>query len=437
MLFLEKEKLKHYIKAQVPIEWKQRDFVADVKEYINSPIHQVYLVSGLRGVGKTTGILQAIKDEDAVYIMVQLDEAETAQDYRTKLKACEAKVIVIDEYSWIQDRELLDGLLYTLVQNGKRVIITGNESVTLNYLKYGNLIHRVIIQQVTYFSYQEYCRLNEKKLNVRSCEEYLEKGGLFTRDMLDSYSAVSDYIKTAIIDNLVSYCKGGFCAENITAIVYTILYKAICDSVPKTFPIYKGDYLSLVDFLELFHVSTSYCVEASDFDEIVTILENIGVIVKVQNYRIKKECRTYIANPSMIYQLIKCIYKLDSLDKGLLGYIFESSCVCDLNLKKTMEQKIYYIEGRKGENGLEINFMLIDRSYSHNQSTWLFQCDFSENTVLHKTASLVSDTLENLIPDNEIWGRYVWYIGENKWEKVNGREVMYVRGCRECDYADF
>ena len=73
-------------------------------------------------------------------------------------KVAEGKIIVLDEYTWIANRKEseLDGFLYTLVSHGKRVIITGTESLSLEALKAGPLIHRAITLHTTHMSFSEY-----------------------------------------------------------------------------------------------------------------------------------------------------------------------------------------------------------------------------------------------------------------------------------------
>ena len=435
MLLIMQKDLDNYIQETISESWKMRDFVCDVQKYINSKSQKVFVVSGLRGVGKTVGLLQAIKGKDAVYLSAQALEVETSQDYIALLKTITSSIVVIDEYSWISDREELDKYLFILVQNGKRVIITGTESVTLEYLKYGALIHRTEVKHVTYFSYEEFCRVNSEKPSLQVCEKYLREGGLFKDYTINTYSSMKQYVKTAIIDNLVAYCSTQLDRSVITVIVYTILYKAVCDSTVKSVPVLKGDWLSLVDFLDLMEADVDLAIEASDFNEIATILETIGVVVKVQNYRIRSEYRTYIVNPSITYQLIKCIYKLDTVDRGLMGYVFESSCVCALYFSKQTEHQLYYAEGRKSGIDFEIDVAIIDNSYSHNRAVWLFECKLSENTVLPARASLVSDTVDSLFADNEIQGRYVVYNGVDREEIVNGKPVIYTNTLDCCHYT--
>lgn len=427
MLVVKRGELNSYVSSNVSAEWERRNFVKKVDRYMESSINKVLVISGLRGVGKTVGLLQAIQDQDAVYITAQQKEQETIDDYFMLLQNSDAKIIVIDEYSWIKDREKLDGFLFTLVQQGKRVIITGTESIILTYLNYGDLIHRLDIEHVTYFSYEEYCNLHSYEISLRSCESYLKQGGLFESYVINNYNSMSNYVKTAIIDNLVAYCGERLDRDVITTIVYTILYKAVCDSTIRNVPVLRNDYLSLVDFLELMNANVSYPIETFDFDEIASTLEAAGIIVRIQNYRVKKEYRTYVTNPSITYQLIKCIYKLSEVDRNLMGYMFESSCVNALYFSQEFGHKLYYAEGRKSGIDFELDLIDIDESCSHNKAVHLFECKLSENTRLPERASLVNPILENLFADCEIQGRYVVYNGEHKEEYINGYRVVYDR----------
>ena len=109
------------------LSWKERDFVAISQEFIRSKINKVLIVSGLRGTGKTTGMLQLVRKNDGLYLSSERGESETAQDYIDLIKNSPQKVIAIDEYTWIKDRErlCLDSIISSCVQYGKRIILTG------------------------------------------------------------------------------------------------------------------------------------------------------------------------------------------------------------------------------------------------------------------------------------------------------------------------
>jgi len=56
--------LKTYINNFTSGIYEKRDFVNSISEYLQSPIanRRIMGISGLRGTGKTVGILQVIKD---------------------------------------------------------------------------------------------------------------------------------------------------------------------------------------------------------------------------------------------------------------------------------------------------------------------------------------------------------------------------------------
>jgi predicted AAA+ superfamily ATPase len=107
------KELDHYKNADLRIQktWNKRDFVTVVKNYLDSTTEKVLAILGLRGTGKTVGILQAAEPFDICYIIAQEEEKETGPDYINILKNINQKYIVIDEYSWIKDRDRLDRLL--------------------------------------------------------------------------------------------------------------------------------------------------------------------------------------------------------------------------------------------------------------------------------------------------------------------------------------
>lgn len=425
MLYFKNDELTKYVKSNVSMNWNRRDFLTEVERYMESKLQKVLLISGLRGVGKTVGLLQAVYKKDAIYITAQKGEVETADDYLRILRNTDTSVIVLDEYSWIKNREDLDAYLFTMVQNGKRVIVTGTESIIIENLRYGELIHRTLTLHVTYFSFSEYCRLNNLEMTLNNCESYLKVGGLFEGYVLDTYGSMFSYIKSAVINNLVVYCGKRLDQGIISAIVYTILYKAVCPSTVGNIPVYHGDVLSLGEFLDLASVDAVSPISEVDFDEISTILAQTGIIAKIQNYRVRSEYRTYVMNPSITYQLIRCIYNVATVDRTLMGYMFESACMCLIDSSKLYGHKVYYLEGRRAGIDFEVDAVVIDESYSHNRSAWLFESKLSENTKLPEKASLVSNIVSNLFADFNILGRYVIYNGANKVELINGAEVIY------------
>lgn len=61
--------------------WNERDFVKCVKNYINSSTEKILAVSGLRGTGKTVGILQAINGNNVAYLLSQKGDSKKGNSY--------------------------------------------------------------------------------------------------------------------------------------------------------------------------------------------------------------------------------------------------------------------------------------------------------------------------------------------------------------------
>ena len=91
----------------ISMDWKERDFVSQIKDYIDSSLKKVLLISGLRGTGKTVGLLQAMEHNNALYILPTADrrnEFSNAKEIIDCIADSTENVIMIDEYSWIVDR---------------------------------------------------------------------------------------------------------------------------------------------------------------------------------------------------------------------------------------------------------------------------------------------------------------------------------------------
>ena len=110
MLVYEGQDLEQYKRDNLGIEdyWNERNFVKYVSNYSKLKTEKVLAVGGLRGTGKTVGILQALPSDDTCYILCQKDEPSIGADYIQSLKHSDKKNIIIDEYTWIKDRRPLE-----------------------------------------------------------------------------------------------------------------------------------------------------------------------------------------------------------------------------------------------------------------------------------------------------------------------------------------
>lgn len=336
MLIYTGEELEKYKYENLAFQdiWAKRNFVAGVEDYLYSSVEKILGISGLPGTGKLTGVLQATKDLDVCYIYVQQDEDCVGTDYIEVLKTINQKYIIIEEYSRIKERKRLDYYLLTAVQNGKRIVITGTETVTIEFLKYGALMHRVRILNTNKFLYEEFLKITNKKNSSVSCKEFLKSGGLLEEYAIADYNSMKRYIEMAIVDNMRDYFEGSISREKVQVIVYSVLYKAICPSNLYDIPV-LGEYdITLEAFMSIMCVRTDVEIKAFELERCEQIFEHIGLIVKVPKYTnasgeedvCERVFKYYIVNPSLTYRLFVSVYDMDNIEKNILEYLYES-CV--------------------------------------------------------------------------------------------------------------
>ena len=319
----------------------------------------------------------------------------------------------------------MDFFLYTLVQNGKRIAITGTESITLDFLNYGNLIHRVDMIHVNLFTYEEFCRLYDKEPTKESCKEYLMFGGVFKEYAITNYNSMKNYIKTAIIDNLVGYMNGALNEEKATALVYSVLYKAICPSNLKAVPTLKQNRLTVENFLEEFGIHPQVSFSEWELKNVTDILRQIGVVIELKNYdeRSEKKYQYYITNPSLTCQLILNAYKLPELTNDILGHVFEASVICHLEYHRFSEHTLCFLDTIL-ENGAnkELDAVILTEK---QERVYLIECKYREDDTLSRKATILDDNLEDVFPDSIIDGRYVIYNGNPVVHELGNKQVIF------------
>lgn len=413
--------------------WEKRDFVNYVTNYFLGGNNKILAISGLRGTGKTTGILQAAENLDCIYITSQINESETGNDYIELLKNTEKKYVIIDEYSWINERDELDKYLATAVENGKRIVITGTGSITLDFLNYGNLIHRVDVKHVTLFTYEEYCRIFHKTTSKQTCDEYLVFGGLFKPYQIRNFDSMQEYIKTAIIDNLTGYMNHTLSESRAKQIIYTILYKAICSSTANKYKQLHEKHTPITDYFDLFKIERNLNYPEDEFNRDIRrcseILEEAGVIVKIKNIVDKdnESCKelqvnwdkitsfkTYIVNPSLTCQLIKAIYDIDEIPPYLLGSVLEASAISYLSSFKLADDKLYFYESdNKNGTRTELDALIVQGDAEDH--LYLFECKREAIPTVKEDHTISSISLNEFLrlrfPNAEIDGRFVIYNG--------------------------
>lgn len=404
----------------------ERDFVNDIRDCcFGSRMPYVYIVCGFRATGKTFGLLQAVSNtDDTVYIRAQRDETQTGRDYIEFLRNVEEKNIIIDEYTWIKDIRDLSYYLWTLVENGKRIAITGTHSLALDYLEDGILIHRAIRINVNMFSYEEFCRIYQKGYSKENCMEFLKTGGIFKNHALKNFQNVRNYIDDAVIDDLARFIN--LPVDEARAIVYDIMYLAVCDSneTKINYPQMRNRNETYRKMLAAFNINSQIKINPVKLRNAADVLEHARFIVKSYNFHNENEFRLHLVNPSLAYQMITAVFDEASADEKL-GKAFEAYMVAFMSDCVRETDVIWYMDMGWRNGNPELELVIIN---SDNHKAYLFDSKLREAASLPERSSLVSDELENAMKCLEVGGRYV--ICNTKKEKCgirNGKKVIFTR----------
>ncbi|MGN0347891.1 MAG: AAA family ATPase [Lachnospiraceae bacterium] len=430
MLIYKDENLEKYKKENLNINpnWNRRNFVNCVCDYANSSTEKILAIGGLRGTGKTVGILQALEHHDILYLSSQEGESETAEDYINLLRDTDKKTIVIDEYSWIKDREKLDKYLLTSVQNHKRIVLTATESISLEFLNYGKLNHRVNTIHTTMFTYEEYLRLYNKEHSKANCKNFLMTGGLFEEYVVINFDSARQYIDDAIVSNLAGYLKNEMNFDVAKTLTYSVLYKAICPSNLSEVPTLRKNHTTLENFLEQMGINTDYIPEEKDILRVADVFKQAGIIERIPNFDKNSELKEqyYIVNPSLTCQLIKETYGLADIENSILGHVFESTVAIQLSANMLSDHVIYFYNNGSEKNNpdnIGLDIVITDKE---QEFAYLFECKYKQSDTISSDKTLRSGFLEeHEFKDIDILGRYVVYNGKPSVQEYEVGTVIF------------
>ncbi|HBM98587.1 MAG TPA: hypothetical protein DD413_04105 [Ruminococcus sp.] len=408
----------------------ERDFVDSIRKYcFGSKIQRVYVVCGLRATGKTFGLFQAVEDfNDTIYIRAQLDESQTGRDYIEYLRNVKEKNIIIDEYTWIKDNRDLSYYLWTLVEDGKRIVITGTHSLDLDYLECGELVHRTNRINVNMFSYEEFCRIYQKPYCKESCIEFLKTGGIFTDYAIDNFRDLTRYIQEAVIDDLARFMN--LPIDEAKAIVYDIMYLAVCDSTETNikYPESRIENQEYRTMLTNFGIDPDVEITPFKFKVASEVLEKARFVIKTYNIVNEEEYRLHLVNPSIAYQMVNAVFDKKSADEKL-GKAFESYMVNYMYTRTNTNDYIWYADMGQKTGKPELELIIVNPD---DHLVYLFDSKLREAASLPEKSSLVSEDLEAIFTGADVAGRFV--VCNTKTEKCgerNGKKVIFTR--LDCD----
>lgn len=207
MTFITGEQLHLLVTPKEP-----RRQLKDLMDYLGSQNNgclRVCALYGLRRTGKTTLLLQAIKQllaqgisaDDIGYFTGM--KGDSFDDLYLELEAHrELTYIFIDEIGFFSNFLKSGSYLYdTQVRlYGHKVVIAGTNLLALYVAGKRTLYDRCDVIRVPYLSFYEHCRfvLQTESPNFSQFMEYMKTGGLF-----QTPADIPDYVQTSVTDSIV------------------------------------------------------------------------------------------------------------------------------------------------------------------------------------------------------------------------------------------
>lgn len=434
----------------------ERDFVNSIRGYINSTkFNKVISICGLRGVGKTVGLLQVIRSlncyEDIVFLNItkEVDCLVLKEYIDTYLK--KFKYIFIDEITLVKKFLTDSSFLHDVyTSSGYKIVISGTDSLALIESTASALHHRVLNINCTYISYLE---------AYRTCgmtfKEYLTMGGLYKSNELVDMDGLREYIDTAIVSNICNSVSRSSIISSTSSIVklsqdmerlkslifkvlYSIVYTHTLDKKDNTISIasilnkYNLNDTSTLEITRLicdeFGLDAEFVAKPHEIKTVLNILRRLGILVRIENIVKRTEYNYYITNPSIFNLILNSIvnymkdngYELSSKFKfsGKRGLLFESIVICyTVHYSNLKGYTCYYYHDKSNR---EID-LIVGQTTDLNDFETKFYCYEIKLTSSIDTAVLKSKWIQDgdiynfLSESGEVLDRSIIYGGkENK-----------------------
>ena len=174
----------------------ERFFVKKVRKYLSAPCGEPLVITGLRGTGKTTGVLQAIPDDTCYIQYEEHSDNEGFAPLKRILDKAEHSCYVIDNGDAFRAKEALFSYV-ALNHCTAHIIILQEEPVNLRYFgkSFGNIIQTSVIDQ------------RESKTLDKECgdySKYFSSYGFFPGSEITDASL---YFEESIVKRVFSYVR--------------------------------------------------------------------------------------------------------------------------------------------------------------------------------------------------------------------------------------
>ncbi|MBP1646171.1 MAG: hypothetical protein H6Q16_1746 [Bacteroidetes bacterium] len=140
------------------------------------------IITGIRRCGKSTLLLQYLKQQKGNIIYFNFDDIRLAEfetsdfiRFHNEIKSRKTDTVVLDEVQIIDKWEIY---VHQLLREGYKVFITGSNASLLSRELGTHLTGRHISMELFPFSYSEYVKYSKADFNEKSLLEYFELGGM-------------------------------------------------------------------------------------------------------------------------------------------------------------------------------------------------------------------------------------------------------------------
>lgn len=463
------DSLKSLISNSGVMQLNSRDFVQQLINYSQSRDNRVVGVSGLRGVGKTTGLLQTcayllntggIPADKIAYLVIRPDKTVYVNQLCQLVfdKLSDVKYLLIDEVTFVSNLTRDSGMIFNNLAQAKgiKVFMCGTDSLALSLSRNTGLYHRMVVTNITFISYAE-----AKRTMGVTFKDYIRLGGLYKPDVFDDVEGLQGYISTAVVDNIVnsltknneysdvssiSLRKYRLSPNKLTKIVFSVLYSIVFSNINFDRVIRAKRVTNLFDWTQTvysgidlenliqsrFNLDKSITVSSKDFSACLDILHKIGLVMRIENlaetgyeYVITNQCVVNV----LYYTLVQYLRSETSAEttqkarksglKGVLGDLTESLIIANLvsYFSKRLDYKVCYY---RDSDGREIDIIIrrdnSDDSLDDNSDLYLFEVKMTNevDTAVVKTTWLNDADVSNKLKElGVVKGRGILYAGKD------------------------
>jgi len=390
--------INYFIKKQTLLISKiSTEFIRT--DYFNSLEENEKLVGliGSRGVGKTTLLLQYLKQSKESFIYISADDA-VFQDIRLYDLVDEAyslgrKLIVIDEVhkcqNWVQELKNIYDSFPDI-----RIRISGSSMINILYEKY-DLSRRLVLYTVPHLSFREFLSMQKgmefKKLEL---EDILKNSVTLSSDLVfaheDLYALFREYLEYGAYP---FYVEG---KKNFSKKLFHALDKVINEDIPSLnkidfshIIIFKKLIFRLVEARKPFQVNVAKLSRELGISEptlytYFEILDKSGIIKPLKKYSkkiAKKPEKLLFSNTNILYAYAKEFDK--EIEMGTVREIFFVNCFKKIFYSDIgdfrVEDNLFEVGGKnksfKQIKDIENSFVVADIDYTVDERRvplWLF-----------------------------------------------------------------